>query len=96
MTFELSENGTLKELIKAACKKLAGGADYHRAKIFNKNGILLNENDFNLINPGDILYCAVKGEDFSYSAILDDYELGKTLGVGGFGKVILGKNKETR
>ena len=42
------------------------------------------------------MYCAVKGEDFSYSAILDDYELGKTLGVGGFGKVILGKNKETR
>lgn len=97
MVFELSEDGSLKELIKAAVKKLAnGGTDYRIAKIYNKNGIQLNSNDFNLINPGDILYLAVKGEDFSYSAILDDYELGKTLGVGGFGKVILGKNKETK
>lgn len=96
MTYELSEDGSLKEIIKATCKKLGGGADYHKAKIFNKNGILLHETDFGLINPGDILYCAIKGEDFSYSCILDDYELGKTLGVGGFGKVILGKNKETK
>jgi len=27
---------------------------------------------------------------------LDDYELGRTLGVGGFGKVLLGKNRETK
>ena len=36
------------------------------------------------------------GEDFNYCAILDDYELGKTLGVGGFGKVILGKQRENK
>jgi hypothetical protein len=36
------------------------------------------------------------GEDFNYSAILDDYELGRTLGVGGFGKVILGKHRENK
>lgn len=36
------------------------------------------------------------GEDFSYSAILDDYELGRTLGVGGFGKVLLGKHREKK
>ena len=53
---------------------------------------MLFENDFNLIAPSDILYIALKGEDFSYCAILDDYELGRTLGVGGFGKVLLGKN----
>ena len=36
------------------------------------------------------------GEDFSYSAILDDYELGRTLGVGGFGKVVLRKHREKK
>ena len=36
------------------------------------------------------------GEDFSYSAILDDYVIGKELGVGGFGKVMLGKHKEEK
>jgi serine/threonine protein kinase len=64
--------------------------------MFNKNGILLLDDDVKLIAQGDILYCALKGEDFNYCAILDDYEMGKVLGVGGFGKVILGKHRDTR
>ena len=36
------------------------------------------------------------GEDFNYCAILDDYETGKTLGVGGFGRVVLGKHREKK
>jgi serine/threonine protein kinase len=36
------------------------------------------------------------GEDFNYCAILDDYELGKTLGIGGFGKVVLGRQRENK
>lgn len=77
-------------------KKLLGKDEYQGAKIYNKNGVLIFDSDFNLLHNGDILYLAAKGEDFSYAAILDDYELGKTLGVGGFGKVILGKHRETR
>ena len=38
----------------------------------------------------------VIGEEFNFCAILDDYELGKTLGVGGFGKVVLGKHREKK
>jgi len=64
--------------------------------MYNKNGVLLFDNDFNLIASGDILYIALKGEDFNYCAILDDYELGKTLGIGGFGKVLLGKQRENK
>lgn len=36
------------------------------------------------------------GEEFNFCAILDDYEVGKTLGVGGFGKVVLGKHREKK
>lgn len=49
-----------------------------------------------MIASGDCLYIALKGEEFNYCAILDDYELGKTLGVGGFGKVVLGKHREKK
>lgn len=49
-----------------------------------------------MIAQGDILYCSLKGEDFNYCAILDDYEMGKVLGVGGFGKVVAGRHRETR
>jgi hypothetical protein len=93
ITLEISEGLSLKDIIKAACKKLGNGADYHRAKMYNKDGILLLDDDVKLIAQGDILYCALKGEEFNYTAILDDYEMGKLLGVGGFGKVILGKNR---
>jgi len=49
-----------------------------------------------LIASGDILYIALKGEEFNFCAILDDYELGRTLGIGGFGKVVLGKHREKK
>ena len=49
-----------------------------------------------MVAPKDVLYVALNGDNFNYCAILDDYEIGRTLGVGGFGKVVLGKHKETK
>jgi len=92
----LSEGLNLKEVVKAASKKFGSKESTKYVKIYNKNGVKLFDNDFNLIGNGDILYFAAKGEDFNYCAILDDYELGRVLGTGGFGKVILGKNRETK
>ena len=57
---------------------------------------MLFEEDFSIVAPNDILYFAPAGENFNYCAILDDYELGRTLGVGGFGKVISARHKETK
>jgi serine/threonine protein kinase len=57
------------------------------------------------LSNGDVLYLAIKGiiafliisgEDFNYSAILDDYLITRELGVGGFGTVMLGKHKEEK
>ena len=87
---------SLNEVTKYACKKLGDGCDYRVARIYNRKGILLSDGDYQLIAEGDILYCAFKGEEFNFAAILDDYERGKILGVGGFGKVYLGKHRVTR
>ena len=85
----------MKTLLKTACKKFGG--NYHNAKLYNKDGVCLFDEDVkNVVTSGDILYVAVEGENFNYCAILDEYELGRTLGEGGFGKVILGKHKETK
>jgi serine/threonine protein kinase len=85
----------LKNIIKECIKKFNKGSS-KTAKVYNKNGILLFEEDVNLLCAGDVLYIALEGESFNYCAILDDYEMGRTLGVGGFGKVILAKHKETK
>ena len=83
-----------KKVIKHAVNKFGG--HQNQMKIYNKSGVLLFEEDFNLINPYDVLYVALAGEVFNYCAILDDYDLGRTLGVGGFGKVLLAKHKENK
>lgn len=57
---------------------------------------MLFEEDFNLVAPNDILYIALTGDSFNYCAILDDYEMGRTLGVGGFGKVVLARHKDSK
>lgn len=85
----------LKSIVKECIKKFNKG-NQKNAKVYNKNGILLFDEDFNLLCAGDVLYIALDGEQFNYCAILDDYDLGRTLGVGGFGKVVLGKHRETK
>ena len=77
-----------------ASKKFGTGSE-KSVKCYNKMGIALLEDDIGLMSHGDVVYIALNGENFNYCAILDDYELGRTLGVGGFGKVLLGKSKET-
>mgnify|MGYP000737116402 CR=1 FL=1 len=93
---DMGEGLNLKSVLKAGVKKFSPKDDYHKAKLYNRDGVLILSTDFDLINSGDILYIACRGEDFNYCAILDDYELGRTLGVGGFGKVIHGRHRETR
>jgi hypothetical protein len=70
---ELSEGMQLSELLKIVCKKLGCKENYKIAKLYNKSGLPLFNDDIMLLGTGDILYLASKGEEFNFSAILDDY-----------------------
>ncbi len=59
---ELVEGLSFKDVVKEACRKLGQKDNYHTAKLYNKDGILILETDFNLIASGDILYIALKGK----------------------------------
>ena len=44
----------------------------------------------------NLYYLFSIGEEFNYCAILDDYELIRVLGEGGFGEVKLGRHRENK
>jgi len=54
------------------------------------------DEDVQFIKGGDVFYIALDGEEFNNCAILDEYEIGKVLGQGGFGQLLLAKHKETK
>ena len=95
VVMELGSSLNMKNII-SKCMKTFNKGSSKAAKIYNKNGVMLFEEDLNLMTKDDILYIALDGETFNYCAILDDYEIGRILGVGGFGKVFLAKHKETK
>lgn len=95
LILDLGDGLTYKNVIRSSIKKFGHGSEKH-AKLYNKQGVCLFEEDFNLVAPNDILYIALSGDNFNYCAILDDYDLGQILGVGGFGKVVLGTHKESK
>ncbi len=49
-------------MLKQVCKKLGVKDNYKHAKLYNKNGIQLFQDDLMLLNGGDILYIALKGK----------------------------------
>jgi len=46
------------------------------------------------ISPCKVPLTNFKGEPYTYNNIIDDFKLIRSLGEGGFGKVMLGRHKE--
>jgi MAP/microtubule affinity-regulating kinase len=66
-----------------------------KLRLFNQNGVELYPEEFDYIKNGDVLFIS-KGEDFDQNSSFADYEIIKTLGEGGFGKVVLGIHRSTK
>lgn len=92
MKIELS--GTcLKDLLKEICRNYGCKDRYAKARLFTKKGVEIQKQDVEFLNDKDTLYVALNGENFNNCAILDDFEMGWTLGQGGFGKVVLATDR---
>lgn len=61
---ELSDSMNLIDLLKTACKRFGHKENYKIAKLYNKNGIQLFQDDLVLLNNEDILYLAIKGNRY--------------------------------
>jgi hypothetical protein len=68
--------------------------DPSEVRIFNNEGLELYEEDFEFMRDSEEIY-ASRGEEFDHSTYYSEYEITKTLGFGGFGKVVLGTHKIT-
>lgn len=87
---------SLTDILKEACRNFGCKEKCRTARLFNKNGLEIMDDDVQFIKNGDIYYVALDGEEFNNCAILDEYELGEVLGEGGFGQVFQAKHKETK
>jgi hypothetical protein len=56
---EYNDKLNYKNLMRSAIKKFGGNHNYNNAKIYNKKGVLLFEEDLCLVAPNDVLYIAL-------------------------------------
>lgn len=63
---EFWENAlVLEDIVKQACKKFGAKGREQKAKIYDKNGVDLGEDDVQFIKSDDIIYIALDGKSLS-------------------------------
>ena len=60
--FSESDRPSLRYIAKQTCKRFGCKEKHQMAKLYNKSGIQLFENDVDFIKAGDILYIALEGK----------------------------------
>jgi hypothetical protein len=59
---EFYEDIKLRDILKQACKEMKNKDAYRQAKLYNRKGLQIQEDDVSYINPGEILYIALNGK----------------------------------
>lgn len=103
---KIAKNATFKELAKIIQEKLEL-RNIKRLRLFQQEGVEIFNDDIDFLRSGATLYVSLginyfhslltkKGEDFDQNSCFSEYEIIRTLGEGGFGKVVLGIHKLTK
>lgn len=81
----------LERLARGLRLKTARGS---QLRLYNYNGMELFQPDLGYIKDKEVLFLS-SGEDFDAKSFTSEYETIKSLGAGGFGRVVLAVNKLT-
>ena len=65
-------------------------------KIYNNKEIEIDDTEVGNLQPNDILYLDLEGNKFTQLNFLNQYEIIKFIKSGGYGEVLLSKNKITK
>lgn len=64
--------------------------------LYNLTGLRIGHDDVDFIQDGDQFYLDPSGKPFAMTQIIDQYQIDKLLGEGGFGKVFRAYHKKTK
>ena len=91
---EINSLKKLKDLI--IYEKKYSKSSFNKMKIYNNKEIEIDDTEVGNLQPNDILYLDLEGNKFTQLNFLNQYEIIKFIKSGGYGEVLLSKNKITK
>ena len=91
---EINTLKKLKDLI--IYEKKYSKSSFNKMKIYNNKEIEIDDTEVRDLQPNDILYLDLEGNKFTQLNFLNQYEIIKFIKSGGYGEVLLSKNKITK
>ena len=91
---EINTLKKLKDLI--IYEKKYSKSSFNKMKIYNNKEIEIDDTEVGNLQPNDILYLDLEGNKFTQLNFLNQYEIIKFIKSGGYGEVLLSKNKITK
>ena len=93
LSINIIKNTSFYDFTNLIIEKM-GLKNVKKLRLFKEGGIELFQDDLEYLKNNEPIFVS-KGEDFDDHTQLQEYEVSKQLGEGGFGRVFLGIHKKT-